>query len=201
MNSENKKNLLPKSRRGLEKYKTNPFVSKSALPTKTKRLTNKHGDMMIVGKDTGEIIASAGFWHAEEIDSAQFVKLYINGVKAFKELTGAGTKVFEILYLEVQKGIGKDVIWLSFLEVDQAVTSMSKATFMRGMKELIEKRFIAESTTQNKYFLNLDYMWNGDRLAFVKEYRRKPTGTEQGIKKSFPESEQLFLPNVILEED
>ncbi len=128
---------------------------------------------MIVNDGTGEIVApAAGFWMAEEIDSTKFVKLYINGVKAFKELTSAGTKVFEVLYLEVQKGIGKDVIWLSFSEIDQSITPMGKATFMRGMRELIEKDFLAESTTQSKYFLNPDFLWNGDRLAFVKEYRK-----------------------------
>jgi hypothetical protein len=52
---------------------------------------------------------------------------------------------------------------------------MSKASFMKGMKELIIKEFIAESMVQNKYYLNPDYMWNGDRLAFVKEYRKAPS--------------------------
>ena len=46
---------------------------------------------------------------------------------------------------------------------------------MKGMKELIIKGFIAESMVQNKYYLNPDYMWNGDRLAFVKEYRKAPS--------------------------
>lgn len=73
------------------------------VKTKTKRLTNKRGDMMVVG-ETGEIIAPvAGFWQAQEVDAAKFVKLYVNGVRAFKELTNAGTRVFEVLYLEVQK--------------------------------------------------------------------------------------------------
>jgi hypothetical protein len=161
------------SRRGLVQHQTNPFVSNTLVTSKTKKITNKKGDMMIVNDGTGEIVApAAGFWMAEEIDSTKFVKLYINGVKAFKELTSAGTKVFEVLYLEVQKGIGKDVIWLSFSEIDQSITPMGKATFMRGMRELIEKDFLAESTTQSKYFLNPDFLWNGDRLAFVKEYRK-----------------------------
>ena len=161
------------SRRGLVQHQTNPFVSSDLVQSKTRRITNKKGDMMIVNGGSGDIIAPvAGFWMAEEIDSTKFVKLYINGVKAFKELTSAGTKVFEVLYLEVQKGIGKDIIWLSFLEIDQTITPMGKATFMRGMRELIEKGFIAESMTQSKYFLNPDYLWNGDRLAFVKEYRK-----------------------------
>jgi hypothetical protein len=163
-----------KSRRGLTQYKTNPFISSTLVEQKTKRITNKKGDMMMVNAGSGEIVAPiAGFWTAEEVDSTKFVKLYINGVKAFKELTGAGTRVFELVYLEMQKGIGRDVIWLSFTEIDQAITPMGKATFMRGMRELIEKGFIAESVTQSKYFINPDYLWNGDRLGFVKEYRKK----------------------------
>jgi hypothetical protein len=127
--------------------------------------------MMIVGQDTGEVIAPAGFWHAQEVDSTQFVKLYVNGVKAFRGLTGAGTRVFELLYLRVKDSIGKDQLWLTFPSIDQTLTPLGETTFYRGMKELLDKEFIAESTTPGRYFLNPDYMFNGDRLAFVKEYR------------------------------
>lgn len=164
-----------KSKRGLIKYNHNPFITNAVENTKprVKRISNKDGNrMMVVCENTGEIVAPAGFWQAQEVDKAQFVKLYINGVKAFKELTGAGTKVFEVLYLKVQEFIGRDFLYLSFVEIDQQVTPMSKATFMKGMKELIIKGFIAESMAQNKYYLNPDYMWNGDRLAFIKEYRK-----------------------------
>lgn len=165
-----------KSRRGLSQYNANPFVSPGLIETRTKRLTNNKGGMMVVNRETNKVVAPiAGFWQAHEVDNTKFVKLYINGVKAFRDLTSAGTKVFELLYLEVQKNIGKDLIWLSFGEIDQAATPMGKATFMRGMRELIEKGFLAESTTQSKYFLNPDYIWNGDRLAFVREYYKAPS--------------------------
>jgi hypothetical protein len=167
-----------KSKRGLVKYDHNPFIANAVANTKqgVKRISNKDGNrMMVVSENTGDIIAPAGFWQAQEVDKTQFVKLYLNGVKEFKNLTGAGTKVFEVLYLRVQEAIGKDFLYLSFIEIDQQVTPMSKATFMKGMKELIIKGFIAESMVQNKYYLNPDYMWNGDRLAFVKEYRKVPS--------------------------
>ena len=38
------------------------------------------------------------------------------------------------------------------------------------MKELVEKNFIAETMIQNYYFINPDFMFNGDRLSFVKSY-------------------------------
>lgn len=167
-----------KTRRGVALYETNPFVGDAVANTKqgVKRISNKDGNrMMVVSESTGEVMAPAGFWQAQEVDKTQFVKLYVNGVKAFKDLTGAGTKVFELLYLEVQKQVGKDRAYLSFNAIEQAVTPMSEATYARGMRELIEKKFIAPSTLQGWFFINPDYMWNGDRLAFVKEYRKAPS--------------------------
>lgn len=161
-----------KTRRGMTVYKKNPFVGSGIVKSKTRRLTNKKGDMMVVG-ETGEIVApAAGFWQAQEVDAAKFVKLYVNGVRAFTELTNAGTKVFELLYLEVQKNIGKDRVYLSFSALDESA-KLSQATFTRGMKELVEKKFVAPTEAIAWYWLNPDFLWNGDRLAFVKEYRKK----------------------------
>lgn len=191
------------SRRGFEKFTHNPFLSEVSGNTKigVKRITNKDGNrMLVVSENTGEIIAPAGFWHAQEVDKTQFIKLYINGVKAFKNLTGAGTRVFEVLYLRMQEAIGKDVVWISLSEIDQSLTPMSKATFSKGMTELIEKGFIAESVTQSKYYLNPDYLFNGNRLAFVKEYRKAPDAesteqTTQPLLAAFSEAEIDATPH------
>jgi hypothetical protein len=162
-----------RTRRGVVLYKNNPFMVGGMVKTKTRKITNRRGDMMVVG-NTGEIVSPVpGFWQAQEVDASKFVKLYVNGVKAFKELTNAGTKVFEVLYLEVQKNISQDRVYLSHSIVDQDANPMSAATYKRGMAELISKEFLAPTNTQSWYWLNPDFMWNGDRLAFVREYRKK----------------------------
>lgn len=176
---------LKKGKRGVVRYQKNPFVIDATNNTKSgvRRIIDKNGSkMMVVNEGTGEIIAPAGFWQAEEVDKTKFVKLYVNGVKAFKDLTSAGTRVFEILYIRVQESIGRDEIHLSFPSVDQDLTPISEATFYRGMKELLTKNFIAESTVPGVYFLNPDYMWNGDRLAFVREYRLRPLTTAKTLR-------------------
>jgi len=179
-----------KKRRGLTVYPRNPFVVGGMVKTKTKRLTNKRGDMMVVG-ETGEIIAPvAGFWQAQEVDAAKFVKLYVNGVRAFKELTNAGTRVFEVLYLEVQKNIGQDRVYLSFTSLDDGV-KLSQATFTRGMRELIDKGFVAPTESIAWYWLNPDFMWNGDRLAFVREYRKKGGTYDDPRQQTLPLDEGL----------
>jgi hypothetical protein len=128
--------------------------------------------MMLVSNE-GEIVSNvAGFWEAEEVDSTKFLKLFVNGVKALAELSNAGAKVFELLYIQMQNNIGKDQVYLSFTAVDGTTTTISRATYKRGMAELIDKKFIAAMPAQNLYWVNPDFIWNGDRLAFVKEYRK-----------------------------
>lgn len=165
------------SRRGLTRYEANPFLGAASLSTnegtKRRTLKSKDGSQLMVTNQAGEVLAPAGFWQTQEVDKTQFVKLYINGVKAFSGLSGAGAQVFGLVYAELQKAVGKDVIYLNFLDIDQALTKISKATFMRGVKEILLKKFLAETLVSGRYFVNPDYIFNGDRLAIVKEYRIK----------------------------
>lgn len=161
-----------KSKRGLVRFDKNPFVETALVNAKTgvKKIANKSGDRFMIVSDAGETIAPAGFHEIVEVDKTQFVKLYINGVKAFQGLKNAGSKVFEIIYRVVQETPGTDKLFLHFMEIEQNITPLSETTFYRGMRELIDKGFIAESTTPGMYFLNIDYLFNGNRLAFIKEY-------------------------------
>jgi hypothetical protein len=40
------------------------------------------------------------------------------------------------------------------------------------MRELIEKKFLAESEEPNRYWINPHLVFNGTRMAFINEYRR-----------------------------
>jgi hypothetical protein len=159
-------------RRGVVVYKENPFLNELVVPVRTKKYSNTSGEkMMLVSQDTGEI-RPAGFWTAKKVDEEQFIKLFAKGVKAFADLTNAGVKVFELLYMEMQKGINKDKVYLSFTALEQnGEINISKTTFARGIRELIEKQFIAAvAGSVSWYFVNPQYVWNGDRLVFAEEF-------------------------------
>ncbi len=162
------------SRRGVVLHTENPFMADANVVTKTRRVTNRRGDMMLVSKGDGEIVSNiAGFWEAEEVDSTKFLKLFVNGVKALAELKNPGARVFELLYIEMQNNIGKDQVFLSYAGLNEIQQkSISRSTFARGLAELIDKKFIAAMPAPSKYWVNPDFIWNGDRLAFVKEYRK-----------------------------
>jgi hypothetical protein len=71
----------------------------------------------------------------------------------------------------MQACVGRDQVYLSFTGI--AMETISRRTFSRGMAELIDKKFIAAMPAVGWYWVNPDFIWNGDRLAFVKEYRKK----------------------------
>ena len=174
-------------------YLHSPFLM--VMDTKARRVTNKTGDMMLINKGSGEVVNDvAGFWSSHEVDSTQFVKLFVGGVKALTDLSNAGTKVFELLYLRVQEQPNQDLVNMAFWTIDQKVMEMSERTHRRGMGELLQKGFIAATPTPGVYWLNPNYLWNGDRLAFVQTYVRKQpkppkTVNEGGTPLPFPEAE------------
>ncbi len=169
------------TRRGVVLHTENPFMAGANVATRTRRVTNKRGDMMLVSNE-GELVSQiAGFWEAEEVDSTKFLKLFVNGVRALAELSNPGARVFELLYIEMQNNVGKDQVYLSFTGIE-GETKISRATFKRGMAELIDKKFLAAMPAVGWYWVNPDFIWNGDRLAFVKEYR-KAGSTKKAIER------------------
>lgn len=156
------------------RYTKNPFVEAAVANAKTgtKRLSNKTGDRcMIISETTGEILAPAGFHEILEVDKTQFVKLYLNGVKAFAGLSSPGAKLFEYVYSLIQESPGKDTVYLHFGLIDQEIFKISKSTYERGLTELLNKNFLAYSASPAMFYFNIDFVFNGNRLAFIKEYR------------------------------
>jgi len=53
---------------------------------------------------------------------------------------------------------------------------LNERTFRRGLRELLEKEFLYRSTSDGVFFINITYMFNGDRLGFVRTYHMKADG-------------------------
>ena len=55
-------------------------------------------------------------------------------------------------------------------KIGEAQLELSERTYQRGVRELLEKEFLFRSPSEGVFFVNIRYMFNGDRLAFVKTY-------------------------------
>lgn len=171
------------TRRGFPVYRTNPSVpSANGLPTRPRRINVPGGKAaMIVDGTSGEIkgIGGMGFWWEEEVDSSRFVKLFLDGIKQAAGLSKPGIQVFELVYLQMRTKPGSDEIKLNlYVATDHG---MSKRNYQRGVRELLEKEFLYRSPSEGVFFVNIRFMFNGDRLAFVRSYHLKGSARQQEL--------------------
>ena len=181
-------------KRGVPMYRVNPSVPDPE--NITKRKTVRFGDDkrgFVVDGGSGEILAvgGVGFYEFEEVDNARFVKLFLEGVKQAAGLSKAGLAVFELVYRQVQENPGTDEIKIShYIASDWGI---NERAYRRGIKELLDREFLFKSLMDGVFFVNIRYMFNGDRLAFVKGYQRKkaaqPKVSVPGIAKPAGEPE------------
>jgi len=142
----------------------------------------------IVDNGTGEFLGHGGAmaYEWEEVDKVRIVKLYLAGLKQAAGLSKAGLALFEVVYKELQSRQGQDTATLSF-----RTSGMGKTTYYDGLRELLEKQFLFRSPYDGTFFVNIRFMFNGDRLAFVKGCKLKGS-TEQGV---LPLEEPAALPS------
>ena len=170
------------SMRKLEFYPENPLIAQSKVKTKAKTVYSKgitaSTDGELVNMETGELVAVSTIRTIEEKDEAEFVKVFSAGIVAMYELSRSASRVFQAVLREYEQtpmtGGFADCIYLSWFGdgLCGKDIGMSEATFLRGMHELVEKKFLAPAQP-NLFWVNPYLFFKGDRVRFIKEYRRK----------------------------
>jgi hypothetical protein len=156
----------------------NPLLEGTVVTTREKRISTGMRKEL-VDPVTGEVSAITALHRVKELDDAHFVKVFSEGVKAMYDLSRTGTRVFQAILDEYQKtkmnGGYADTIYLPWFNegIDGQNVGMSKRTFNRGLAELIENKFLAPRSPE-AYWVNPSLFFKGDRVAFIREYRRKP---------------------------
>lgn len=173
---DTEKNLIIGDRKGIPVYRNNPSVPTTDAISKPKRA--RFGDEkkgFIVDNGSGELVSMGGatFWETEEVDSGRFVKMFLAGIKQAAGLSKAGLTMFELVYRQVQDNTGNDQVQLSLVLAQEQIEGLTRRTYNRGLRELLDKGFLFCSPVEGVFFINVKYMFNGDRLAFVKAYKRR----------------------------
>lgn len=164
-------------RQGVVSHRENPFITAdTAITTRNKRIVVS-GGKAIVDLQTGELENVAEIVMVKQVDSEQFVKLFTQNLKAFFNLTPVTMKLLHVLLSQVQKAPNTDRVMLNLVVMQDFFTQnkdepMSKASFHRSVRELLDKGFIAETMLGGLYFINPNLFFNGDRVRFMTEIRR-----------------------------
>lgn len=158
-----------------------PMVNPLMEPTEIKvrrRYIRTRSEQTLVNANTGELAGVTAIHIVEERDDAEFVKVFAEGVKAAFELSRTGYRVFQAVLAIYQTtamrgGYAEAVELFWFGEgLNGHAIDMSEKTFQRGLKELLSKGFLYPRMAAS-FWVNPSLFFKGDRVAFVKEYRRK----------------------------
>lgn len=174
--------LAVTEKRGIPVYLSNPSIpSKEEISRPRKAQIGNDQKGLIINEGTGEILGVGGamVYEWEEVDRERFVKLFLAGLKQAAGLTKSGLAVLELVYNAVREKPGEDTVRLSFM-----TSGMKKTTYYAGLRELLKKEFIFRSPWDGVFFVNIRYLFNGNRLAFVNAYHLK--SNRQGRQQPLP---------------
>lgn len=182
------------------RYKNNPFLEGMIIPVKGRQVRlSKLGrdDNVLVNQGTGEILGTHVTTY-KPVDGEQFVKLFTANIALTFDLKAPGIKAFSVLLWSVQnKALSKDEVPLDTIVLDEFTEAhtgkepplrLSQATFMRGLAELVKSQIIAKTMRQGWYFINPNFIFNGDRIAFTTVIER--------IKRNKPDAKTVDMFNV-----
>lgn len=159
-----------------KKYELNPFVDDELMlqlsGLKNVRYTQTSRNA-IVDTETGNYEpATLQVVKTIRADKEKFVKLYTTHLRVFFELTANSNKLLQYIFHKVQtEAKDKDTIYINYVDADEFYKShnlnISESAFFKGLKELVEKQFLAYSNKNNLFFINPKLFFNGDRVQFI----------------------------------
>lgn len=155
----------------------NPLMESVTVPVKKARVRSGLSEKVLVDSESGELVAASVIHQIQDKDSDEFVKVFAAGIAAAYELGRTAQRVFQSVLQEYERtpmhGGFADSVYLAWFDDGLSGRSigMSEKTFNRGLRELLEKGFIA-AKTPGVYWVNPSLFFKGDRVMFVKEYRR-----------------------------
>lgn len=172
-----------------KKYEENPFLvdGRFQVPTRNKgeRLETV-GPLAVVDSATGEATSVAEIRRVKHVDSERFVKLFVGQLNAFFDLRPGSVKLMTAIIDELSQSryVNGDQIYLNYNQVrsyfvKHGSAPPAKTTFLLSLAELVEKGFVAPSINPNLFFINPAIFFNGDRVRFVTEFRRKKNKREE----------------------
>lgn len=155
----------------------NPFGTANEITTRTLKKVIANTRTPLMNIETGEVNYYNSIHKIEEKDSEHFVKVYAAGMSASFELSTTAQKVFAAIldqYLKTPISGGYadslELYWYGD-GIEGRDVGMSERTFQRGLRELIEMSFLWPRKGSS-YWVNPGMFFKGDRVLFIKEYRR-----------------------------
>lgn len=192
------KNTVSVAKSRKVKYNGNPFIDDELLlqlsGLKNVRYTQQSRNA-IVDTATGEYEpATLQVIKTIKADKEKFVKLYTTHLRVFFELTANSNKLLQYIFHKVQtEAKDTDQIYINYTDADEFYTNhnlkISESAFFKGLKELVEKQFLAYSIKTNIFYINPKLFFNGDRVEFITTFEKDKQEVEVLTKSEYEKLE------------
>lgn len=170
------------------RHEENPFIEHMHLSIRSKNIKlskiGKSNAVDLVNTETGEHHGTY-IGTTKRVDNEQFIKLFTANLALTFDLKAAGIKAFNVLCFVMENKIEKDKVIIDKLVLDdfnkRYEKKLSKTVLYRGISELIENQIIARSLREAEYFINPNFVFNGDRVVFATIIERKKIEEQERI--------------------
>lgn len=165
---------------------SNPLLEPTEIEVRRRRV--KTGESRsLVNPDTGELTHVSAVYTIEDKDDEEFVKVFSDGVKAAFGLSKTASRVFQVVlehYQNTPMSAGyAEAVYIAWFDggLSGQNIGMTDRTFHTGLKELLAKGFLAPKAP-NLFWVNPSLFFKGNRVTFIKEYRRKTKIKDSAIE-------------------
>jgi hypothetical protein len=153
----------------MEKSAFNPWLREYPKKSRNQHHHTSGTEFVIsTGEDARPV---ATFTNTYPVDREQFCKIWVGALEANVTLSTAARKVFVVLFQQIQKNIGRDMVQMTFAHCQEVRIEIKQATYTRGVRDLYDNNFIKPVLGMaSTWWVNPDYIFKGNRLNINNTY-------------------------------
>lgn len=194
-----------KTKSGALAYEESPFLKDWKLDTRKKLYTVDKGTAVLrPGVNIEAQTAVTRVQQEVEVDKKTFVKLFSGEFKHVYNLNTAGLRMYMVFLDILTRSMNQVHVRCTWPLVQKLTAEgeekFSYQTYNRGMKDLIDKGYIAgaviEGETDGWFWINQDRFYNGNQVLLVKRIKlgTKNKTTNAGVERpAYPGTTQSKL--------
>lgn len=154
------------------RYPRNPFTDGVALKimqNKRRKVLRKYKGKT-VDPDTGELLEGLMKIEEDYVDNEVFAKTYVKAIKDHLDLSSRASRLFHHITLELEKDQTEMMLYPPHMA---DVLGYGEKTYYLALQELLINEVLARTIQPYSFYINPEYIYNGDRLVIVNSYLKK----------------------------
>jgi hypothetical protein len=158
-------------RYGRQIYEINPSLSIDSIDRCSDRQIDKKAERFHESIEyTVENLPN--LFSTDELNCDRFIKFYLEGIRQSARLNRPGANLLEFVCdrLSQKDFHNKDTICINYVLVNKWQPGLNRRTYSRGIAELLAKEFLFRSMVTDLYFINVRFIFNGDRDRLAETY-------------------------------